>query len=118
MTNDDNRAVPFRLGVSSLDLDLMTYTKLTYKTRHNNTNTGNTKDMTKQPDTRTDIELLNDPTVLTVSIDVAARLLGVAKTTAHHHYTRTGHVVTGVPVLRSGRRVLVPTQALRKALGL
>ena len=74
--------------------------------------------MTKQPNTRTDIELLNDPTVLTVTVDIAARLLGVAKTTAHHHYTRTGHVATGVPVIRVGDRVLVPTSHLRKALGL
>lgn len=74
--------------------------------------------MTKRPDTRTDIELLNDPTVLTVTVDIAARLLGVAKTTAHHHYTRTGHVATGVPVIRVGDRVLVPTSHLRKALGL
>ena len=74
--------------------------------------------MTKQPDKRTDIELLNDPTVLTVTVDIAARLLGVAKTTAHHHYTKTGHVATGVPVIRVGDRVLVPTSHLRKALGL
>jgi hypothetical protein len=74
--------------------------------------------MTKQPDTRTDIELLNDPTVLTVSIDVAARLLGIGKTTAHYHYTKTGYVATGVPVLRSGRRVIVPTSHLRTALGI
>jgi hypothetical protein len=74
--------------------------------------------MTKKPDTRTDIELLNDPTVLTVTVDIAARLLGVAKTTAHHHYTRTGNVATGVPVIRVGDRVLVPTSHLRKALGL
>lgn len=74
--------------------------------------------MRKQPDNRTDIELLNDPAVLTVSIDVAARLLGVAKTTAHHHYTRTGHVATGVPVIRVGDRVLVPTSHLRTALGI
>ena len=65
-----------------------------------------------------DIHLLNDPTVLTVSVDVAARLLGIAKTTAHHHYTTTGNVATGVPVIRVGRRVLVPTFALRTALGI
>ena len=65
-----------------------------------------------------DIQLLNDPMVLTVSVDVAARLLGVAKTTAHHHYTRTGFVATGVPVIRSGRRVLVPTYALRAVFGI
>ena len=65
-----------------------------------------------------DIHLLNDPTVLTVSVDVAARLLGIAKTTAHHHYTKTGNVATGVPVIRVGRRVLVPTFALRTALGI
>ena len=64
------------------------------------------------------IQLLNYPMVLTVSVDVAARLLGVAKTTAHHHYTRTGFVATGVPVIRSGRRVLVPTHALRTVLGI
>ena len=65
-----------------------------------------------------DIQLVQDADILTVSVDVAARLLGIAKTTAHHHYTKTGNVATGVPVIRVGRRVLVPTFALRAALGI
>jgi len=65
-----------------------------------------------------DVELIMDASVFTVSVDVAARLLGIAKTTAHHYYTKTGHIASGVPVIRVGDRVLVPTIALRAALGI
>jgi len=63
-----------------------------------------------------DIELIMDASVFTVSVDVAARLLGVAITTAHYHYKETGCIASGVPVIRVGKRVLVPTIALRAAL--
>jgi len=65
-----------------------------------------------QPD-----DILNDPTITVVSVATAARLLGVARTTAHYAYQANGYITAGVPVLRIGRRVVVPTAALRKALG-
>lgn len=65
-----------------------------------------------QPD-----DILNDPTITVVSVATAARLLGVARTTAHYAYQANGYITSGVPVLRIGRRVVVPTAALRRALG-
>lgn len=64
------------------------------------------------------LDVLRDPTVAAVSLDVAARVLGVARTTIHYEYHRTGCATDGVPVLRVGRRCLVPTAALRRALGM
>ena len=63
-----------------------------------------------------DIELIMDPNVFTVSVEVAARLLGIARQTAHFHYNNTGNIATGVPVIHVGKRVLVPTIPLRAAL--
>jgi hypothetical protein len=63
-----------------------------------------------------DVELIMDANVFTVSVAVACRLLGIAITTAHYHYNETGHIASGIPVIRVGKRVLVPTIALRAAL--
>lgn len=62
-------------------------------------------------------DLLDDPSVVTLSVSQAARILGVARTTAHHAYTATGELVAGVPVLRVGRRCVVSAAHLRAALG-
>lgn len=62
--------------------------------------------------------LLADPDRLTITVSEAAEILGVAISTAHHHHKTTGEIIPGVPVLRVGRRCLVPTAALRTALGL
>jgi hypothetical protein len=62
-------------------------------------------------------DILADPAVTVVSVATAARLLGVARTTAHYAYQADGYITAGVPVLRIGRRVVVPTAALRRALG-
>ena len=63
------------------------------------------------------VGVLDDPNQVTVSVEVARRLLGVGRTTAIHAYRRTGHLIDGVPVIRVGRRVVVSTSHLRAALG-
>ncbi len=54
----------------------------------------------------------------TVSIDVAAGALGIARTTAHKAARSTGYLTDGVPVFRVGRRLLVSTAHLRRTLGI
>lgn len=63
------------------------------------------------------VALLDDPNVVTVSVETARRLLGVGRTTAITAYRTTGHLTTGVPVIRVGRRCVVSTAHLRAALG-
>ena len=64
------------------------------------------------------LQLLNDPDRVTVSVSQAATILGVARSTAHNNYTRTGYLCDGVPVMRVGRRCVVSIAHLRHALGL
>lgn len=61
---------------------------------------------------------LDDPKVLTVSLSVAAGLLGIAKSTATTAVRATGELMPGVPVFRVGRRCLVSTRHLRTVLGI
>lgn len=61
-------------------------------------------------------ELLNDHTRVCVSISQAAQILGVAKSTAHVAYKKTGCLTDGVPVMRVGARLVVSLGALRTAL--
>jgi hypothetical protein len=68
--------------------------------------------------TKTPAELLADPNLVTVSVSQAARILGVARSTAHAHYKRTGELAPNVPVIRVGRRCVVSLAHLRAALGL
>ena len=63
-------------------------------------------------------ELLSDPNLVTVSVSQAARILGVARSTAHAHYKRTGELAPNVPVLKVGKRCVVSLAHLRAALGL
>jgi hypothetical protein len=63
-------------------------------------------------------ELLDDPNRVTVSASQAAAILGIARSTAHNLYTRTGQLCDGVPVLRFGRRAVVSTRHLRAVLGI
>lgn len=62
--------------------------------------------------------VLHDPEVLTVPLTTAAALVGVAVSTASANAKATGELLPGVPVLRMGRRCLVPTRHLRAALGI
>lgn len=64
--------------------------------------------------------LLGDPNRLTISVTQAAAILGISKSTASHAYRTTtpGFIIEGVPVLRAGKRCVVSTTHLRRALGL
>jgi hypothetical protein len=74
--------------------------------------------MTTTPDTSPDpATILDDPTVVTVTVEQARQILGVGRTTAIHAYQRTGQLIDGVPVIRIGRRCVVSTSHLRAALG-
>ena len=53
------------------------------------------------------------PTRLTISVEEAATVLGISRTSAYE-YARTG----ALPVVRLGRRLLVPTAALVNLLDL
>ncbi len=64
----------------------------------------------------TPAEMLNDPTRVCDSISQAAQILGVAKSTAHMAYKKTGYLIDGVPVMRVGARLVVSLGALRTAL--
>lgn len=71
--------------------------------------------MTTTPDNPA--QLLDDPNVITLTVEQAYKILGIGRTTAIHAYQKTGHLMTGVPVLRVGRRCLVSASHLRAALG-
>ena len=68
-------------------------------------------------------EILTAPNRMTISVAEAARMLGIARTTAHYAYTNTGHLIEGVPVMtictgsRRERRVVATTH-LRAVLGI
>lgn len=64
------------------------------------------------------VELLHDPTTVAVSVAQASEILGIAKSTAHNAYRETGYLCAGVPVLRVGKRCIVPITYLRAALGI
>lgn len=53
----------------------------------------------------------------TMTIPEAAELLGVSRNTAYEAARREGQL-GGIPVIRVGRRLLVPTAPLRSALGM
>jgi hypothetical protein len=78
---------------------------MTHTTEHNQT--------PKSP-----AELLSDPNLVTVSVSQAAQILGVARSTAHAHYKRTGELAPNVPVLKVGKRSVVSLAHLRAVLGL
>lgn len=60
---------------------------------------------------------VDDPSVRFVAISEAADYLGIAKSTAYDAVARTGFIADGVQVIRVGRRLLVPTVALRALAG-
>ncbi len=68
---------------------------------------------------RTPLELLEDPTLVTVTVSQAAAILGIAKSTAHKNYHDTGYLLNGnrIPVLVCGSRTIVSIEHLRNALG-
>jgi hypothetical protein len=64
------------------------------------------------------VAVLNDPDVAAVSVAVAARILGIARSTASLNFHKTGEIVDGVPAFTSGRRLIVSTRHLRERLGI
>lgn len=69
-------------------------------------------------DTAKPVDLLLDPDRRTITIAQAAAILCVSVSTAYKHHRRTGYLMDGVPVLRIGRRCVVSTSQLRRALGI
>ena len=67
---------------------------------------------------RTPFELLDDPSVVTVTVSQAAQILGISKSTAHKNYRSTGFLLNGdlVPVLSCGSRTIVSLEHLRRVL--
>lgn len=53
---------------------------------------------------------------LTTTIPIAARIIGVSTTTAYLA-AKVGELIPGVPVLRVGRRLVVPVANLERVLG-
>ena len=64
------------------------------------------------------IKAINDPEVFTIGVAEAAVAFGVSRATASHAYRRTGYLTDGVRVLRVGKRCVVSTAEIRRALGL
>jgi hypothetical protein len=73
---------------------------------------------TQQNPTANPMDLLRDPSRVTVSVSQAAQILGIAKSTAHSAYRSTGYLCAGVPVMQVGRRCVVSVFYLRAALGI
>lgn len=65
------------------------------------------------------IQRMFDPSVLYLSLNEAAQLLGIAKSTAHKAVKETGQLLPGVPVQRvsNTRRFIVSTFHLRTHWG-
>ena len=83
------------------------------------TTTNTTDDIRpKRKRRRTAFELLNDPTVVSVTVSQAAQILGISKSTAHKNYQTTGYLLNGglVPVLACGSRTIVSLEHLRRVL--
>ena len=68
---------------------------------------------------RTALELLDDPSIVTVTVSQAAFILGISKSTAHKNFQDTGYLLNGnqIPVLVCGSRTIVSIEHLRNALG-
>ena len=68
---------------------------------------------------RTALELLDDPSIVTVTVSQAAFILGISKSTAHKNFQDTGYLLNSnqIPVLVCGSRTIVSIEHLRNALG-
>ena len=76
---------------------------------------------TQEPDQherhRLAVDKLRDPDTFTLDVTDVADVLGVAYTTIYADIKNTGQAA-GFPVIRAGRRTLVPAHPLRLALGI
>jgi|DEB0MinimDraft_3_1074331.scaffolds.fasta_scaffold18150_4 hypothetical protein len=66
----------------------------------------------------TAVALLHDASIVTITVTQAAAIIGVSAAAAHRSHRRTGYILDGVPVLRVGRRCVVSTAAMRRALSM
>jgi len=64
------------------------------------------------------VQLLHDASITTITVSQAAAILGVSAAAAHRSHRRTGYIIDGVAVLRVGRRCVVSTAAMRRALSI
>lgn len=62
--------------------------------------------------------VLHDPTVLCVNLSEAAKLLGIAKSTATVQVQRRGYLLPEVPVFKIGSLIMVATAHLRSVLAI
>lgn len=62
------------------------------------------------------VQTLEPPTPETVTIEVAAARLGLSKSKAYELGRDEGRLHPDVPVIRFGRRMLVPVRALDRLL--
>jgi Helix-turn-helix domain len=60
---------------------------------------------------------MTPPEPLTMSVEQAAKLLGVGRSAAYADVRATGRLA-GIEVIRCGRRILVPRLRFERALGL
>jgi len=74
--------------------------------------------MSQAKNAKDSLTKLNDPNTLMISVRESAFILGVAYSTVYEAVKKTGLVMKDVEVVRVGKRIMVPTIALRKALGM
>jgi hypothetical protein len=90
---------------------------MTYETSPATHNYSNRR--TRQPKPKPDdlLDLLRDRHVGAISLTDAAKIVGVAPSTAHAHFMATGEFC-GIRVGQIGNRRIVSCQALRDFLGI
>ena len=69
-------------------------------------------------DPRPAIEVLRDPNTVTLTVKQFCEIFRIGKSTATQSIQRTGHLGDGLPVIRVGKRILVPAHNVRKILGM
>lgn len=109
--------------VNNLTSALELYPMETNQANNSHTATLSTDENTRRTRTpkpkRTALELLDDPSIVTVTVSQAAFILGISKSTAHKNFQDTGYLLNGnqIPVLVCGSRTIVSIEHLRNALG-
>ena len=108
--------------VNYLTSALELYPMETNQANNSHTATLSTDENTRRTRTpkpkRTALELLDDPSIVTVTVSQAAFILGISKSTAHKNYQDTGYLLNGnqIPVLVCGSRTIVSIEHIRAAL--
>jgi hypothetical protein len=63
-------------------------------------------------------ELICDANVATVTVEHAAWALGISRVTAYKSIKENGWLMEGIPVIRIGQTIRIPTAHIRQTLGL